>query len=84
VKRVIFEHRQPYTTFAPGCMDDSLGKSVPVKYDGRIVGEGILIFAAVIEDGQALKLTLDVTDDSFAGVSAMIPAELEFSIGAEQ
>lgn len=48
--------------FAANAWDDQLGKLVPVRLDGDHVRAGRIVGANVMPDGDAVELTLDITD----------------------
>lgn len=48
--------------FASGAFDGSIGKVVPLKFEGRRFGRGRLISAVVSDDGYSVEFTYEVTD----------------------
>jgi hypothetical protein len=63
--RITFNYGAPNTIYAPGCMDGSIGKTIPIRdADGALIAEGTLVAAEAVNDGAALALTLGVPDDS--------------------
>jgi hypothetical protein len=47
--------------FTPEAFDASIGKTVPLKVEGRGVGEAKLVAAEVADDGKSVRLTFDTT-----------------------
>lgn len=47
--------------FAPRAFESSIGKIVPLKVEGRQVGEAKLVAAEVADDGRSVRLTFDTT-----------------------
>jgi hypothetical protein len=52
------EHQQ----FAPGCFDSQIGKTVPLKYEGRQIDNCKIVGAEVSGDGTEVALTVELPD----------------------
>jgi hypothetical protein len=48
--------------FMPGAFDGSVGKVVPLTYEGRQFGHGRVIAAKVADDGYSVEFTYEIVD----------------------
>lgn len=48
--------------FAPDVFDSQVGLTVPLRIEGSVDTEAVVVAAEVSEDGTAVTLTLDVPD----------------------
>src|SRR5690348_14332702 len=48
--------------FGPGAFNSSIGKIVPVKHEGRVIGHERVVAAEVADDGSGVMFTVEVVD----------------------
>lgn len=48
--------------FAPGAFNRSIGKVIPIKYEGREICQGRVISAEVADDGSGVSITYEVVN----------------------
>jgi hypothetical protein len=56
----IAQQAPDHSTFAPDCFDSQIGKTIPLKIEGRQIDDCKILGAETSEDGTEVFLTLEL------------------------
>lgn len=75
-------HKEPGARFTAGAAANQIGRTVPVDIEGHEGADGLVVGAEVLDDGEALELTVEVSGDAAETLARILSPELRsFSIG---
>ncbi len=77
------QQAEPGCVFAGDTLDANIGRTIPVNL-GAHRAEGVIVAARVVDDGEAMEVTVEVAEDEQVRhlESALKPPMGRYSIGA--